>query len=89
MKLQTGEDFTDAQKKELEALRQTEEKWGKYLAEKATDLSKVPPQDFSNGSVVKDLEAAASEVKQAANELAQKATTLAVPLEQAGLEQAF
>jgi hypothetical protein len=88
VKPRTGEDFTDAQKKELEALRQTEEKWGKYLAEKATDLSKVPPQDFSNGNTVKDLEAAASEVKQAGDELAKKATTLAVPLEQSGLELA-
>lgn len=83
-----GDDFTEEQKKQLELLKQTEEKWGKYLAEKATDLSKVPPQDFSNGSVSKDLAAASSEVDQAAAQLAQKAVEVAVPMEQSGLELA-
>jgi hypothetical protein len=88
LKPKAGEDFTDEQKKKLEAIKQTEEKWGKYLAEKATDLSKVPPQDFSNGEVVKDLLGASSEVKQAANSLAAQATEVAVAGENAGLELA-
>jgi len=82
------EDFSDEQKRKLETLRQTEEQWGKFFQEKVTDLSKVPPQDFSSGALSKELNEAFSEVKLAADALDRKAVEMAIPHEEAGLELA-
>jgi phage host-nuclease inhibitor protein Gam len=88
LKPKAGEDFSDDAKKKLDTLRQTEEQWGKFMQEKLTDLSKVPPQDFSNGNLSKELNAVSSEIKKAADALAQKSTELAIPAEESGLELA-
>jgi hypothetical protein len=88
LKAKAPEDFSAEDKKKLETLRQTEEQWGKFLQEKATDLSKVPPQDFSSASLAKELNEAFSEVKMAADALAKKAVELAIPHEESGLELA-
>jgi hypothetical protein len=88
LKMKAPEDFSAEDKKKLETLRQTEEQWGKFLQEKATDLSKVPPQDFSSASLAKELNEAFSEVKMAADALAKKAVELAIPHEESGLELA-
>jgi hypothetical protein len=88
MKPQAGENFSEDAKKKLDTLRQTEEKWGKFMQEKLTDLSKIPPQDFSNGSLSKELNKAFSEVQMAADALNQKSTELAIPAEESGLELA-
>ncbi|MBI2898682.1 MAG: hypothetical protein HYY17_00710 [Planctomycetes bacterium] len=88
LKRKAPEDLTDEDKKRLETLRQTEEAWGKFFQEKVTDLSKLPPQDFSNGSVLKELNEAFSEVKLAADALNKKAVEMAIPHEESGLELA-
>ena len=88
MKPQAGENFSDDAKKKLDTLRQTEEKWGKFMQEKVTDLSKIPPQDFSNGSLSKELNKAFSEVQMAADALNQKSVEMAIPAEESGLELA-
>ncbi len=88
LKLKAPEDFTAEDKKKLDTLRQTEEQWGKFFQEKATDLSKVPPQDFSSSSVSKELNEAFSEVKMAADALSKKAVEMAIPHEESGLELA-
>jgi hypothetical protein len=82
------EDLTDAQKKEFAELRATEARWAKYVEEKARDLSKVPPQDFSNASLAKDLAAMRSDLVKAGDALGRKAAEIAVPLEESGLELA-
>jgi hypothetical protein len=88
LKTKAPEDFSAEDKKKLETLRQTEEQWGRFLQEKATDLSKVPPQDFSSASLAKELNEAFSEVKMAADALSKKAVELAIPHEESGLELA-
>ncbi len=82
------DDFTEADRLKLEELKSTEEKWGKFLQEAGTDLSKLPPQDFSNGSMSKELIEAASQVELAADALTKKNVEMAVPFEQSGLELA-
>ena len=88
MKLKGADDLSDDDKKKLEKLKQTEEKWGKFFQEKATDLSKLGPQDMTNGQTSKELNEIASEIKAAAEKLDKKATELAIPLEESGLELA-
>ncbi len=90
LKPQAAENFSDDAKKKLETLRQTEEKWGKFLQEKLTDLSKVPPQDFSNGSTSKELNKCFSEIKTAEEALLNQKSDLemAIPAEESGLELA-
>lgn len=86
MKLKAADDFSTDEK--LAKLKQTEEKWGKFFEEKATDLSKLAPQDMTNGTSSKELNEIGSEIKQAADKLDKKATELAIPLEESGLELA-
>ncbi len=88
LKLKAAEDYTDDDKKKLDHIKQTEEKWGKFFQEKATDLSRLSPQDMTNGTSSKELNEIASEIKQAAEKLDKKATELAIPLEEGGLELA-
>lgn len=86
MKLKASDDLSNDEK--LGKLKQTEEKWGKFFEEKATDLSKLAPQDMTNGQTSKELNEIASEIKAAAEKLDKKATELAIPLEESGLELA-
>jgi len=88
LKARAAEDFSDEDRRRLETLRQTEEQWGRFFQEKATDLSKVPPQDFSSAALCKELNEAASEVKLAADALSRKAVEMAIPHEESGLELA-
>ena len=88
LKLKAAEDYTDDDKKKLDHIKQTEEKWGKFFQEKATDLSRLSPQDMTNGTSSKELNEIASEIKAAAEKADKKATELAIPLEEGGLELA-
>ncbi|MEI6234029.1 MAG: hypothetical protein WCT04_13320 [Planctomycetota bacterium] len=88
LKLKAAEDYTDEDKKKLDRIKQTEEKWGKFFQEKATDLSRLSPQDMTNGTSSKELNEIASEINAAAEKADKKATELAIPLEQGGLELA-
>jgi hypothetical protein len=88
LKLKASEDFTTDDQKKLATLKQTEEKWGKFFQEKTTDLSRLSPQDQTNGTSSKELNAISSEIKAAAEKLDKKATELAIPLEEGGLELA-
>src|SRR5579862_3855198 len=88
LKLKAADDFSDEDKKNMAKLAQTEEKWGKFFQEKATDLSRLAPQDMTNGTTTKELNEISSEIKQAAQQLDKKATELAIPLEESGLELA-
>ncbi len=82
------QDFTGEERKKLEALAATEQKWGGILMEAWNDLSKLYPQDFSNSRLCTELLEAYSEVELAQDALTRKAVTMAVPFEQSGLELA-
>ncbi|MCX7804319.1 MAG: hypothetical protein N3A38_03920 [Planctomycetota bacterium] len=82
------EDLTEADRKKLEELKAVEDKWEKFLKEAYTDLSKLPRQDFADPRLLKELVETYEEVEMAKDALAKKAAEIAVPLEQAGLENA-
>ena len=58
------------------------------MADKHTDLSKLPEQDFSNPSLLKELVEVQTELKMAKDALTKKTADIAVPLEQLGAEMA-
>jgi hypothetical protein len=82
------DDFTKDDEKTLSDLLETELKWAKYFQEAATDLSKLPPQDFSLATMAKEYLEVYSEVQKAADAAQKKAMEIATPLEQGGLELA-
>ena len=81
-------DFTKEDEKDLNKVLETEAKWAKFFQENATDLSKLPPQDFSIPNLAKEMLEVFSEIKKAEDAMKAKATEIAVPLEQSGLELA-
>ncbi len=82
------DDYTDENRERLKELAVSEENWSKFLKEAWSDLSKLPEQDFSNPTALKDIVETFSEVEMAADALSREAVVLAVPHEQAGLELA-
>ncbi len=81
-------DFSKEDEENLNKVLETEAKWGKFFQEAATDLSKLPPQDFSIPNLAKELLEVFSEIKKAEDAIKAKAAEIAVPLEQSGLELA-
>jgi hypothetical protein len=81
-------DFSKGDEEALKKISESELKWAKYFQELATDLSKLPPQDFSLATQAKELDEIYTDVLKAADAANQKAVELAVPLEQSGLELA-
>ena len=82
------EDFTEKDKQLLKDLAAAEDEWSKFMADKHTDLSKLPEQDFSNPSLLKELVEVQTELKMAKDALTKKTADIAVPLEQLGAEMA-
>jgi hypothetical protein len=82
------DDFTDADKQKLADVIDAEKQWAKFFQEAATDLSKLPPQDFSLASQAKEMLEVYSEIQKAIEAAEQKNVQIAVPLEQSGLELA-
>ena len=82
------EDFTEKEEKVLSDVIDIEKKWAKYFQEAATDLSKLPAQDFSLANMAEEHLEVYSEVQRAAEAAERKAIEMAVPLEQCGLELA-
>lgn len=82
------DDFTEEDLSKLQELQALEDDWAKFLKETYADFSKLPEQDFSNPSLLKEILEIQSDVQMAADALSQKAVEMAVPLEQAGLELA-
>jgi hypothetical protein len=82
------DDFTEQDKQLLKDLAAAEDEWAKFMADKHTDLSKLPEQDFSNPSLLKELVEVQTELKMAKDALTKKTADIAVPLEQLGAEMA-
>jgi hypothetical protein len=81
-------DFTRGDEETLKKVSDAELKWAKYFQELATDLSKLPPQDFSLATQAKESDEIYTDVQKAADAASRKAVEMAVPLEQGGLELA-
>lgn len=82
------DDLTEGERDILGALAREQGEWAKLFEDKLTDFSKLPYQDFADGSLAKELNEVYQEVKLAEKSLYEKNIELAVPNEQAGLENA-
>ncbi len=82
------EDLTEAELDILGKLAREEGKWAAMLRDKLDDLSKNPLQDFADGSLAEEFNEIWQDVQKAAESLYAKKIELAVPQEQAGLENA-
>ncbi len=82
------DDFSEEDLEQLRELEAVEDDWAKFMKEAYADFSKLPEQDFSNPSLLKEILEIYSDVEMAADALSEKAIEMAVPLEQAGLELA-
>lgn len=85
---ETPEDLTDEEEEILGELAREEAKWARFLKDKLTDFSKLPMQDFADGSIAEEFNEVLQEVKLAAKSLYEKNIEIAVPQEQSGLESA-
>lgn len=87
--LDKGEDdLSDEDEKILGELAKKEAELAAFLEEKMQDFSKIPSQDFSDSNVVEEFNEVYQEIQKAAAHLFAKRIELAVPREQAGLENA-
>jgi hypothetical protein len=82
------EDFSEEDEQLLKTLAKTEDDFSKFMKELASDLSKLPEQDFANASLAKELVEIQTELKMAEDALLKKSVDIAVPLEQLGYERA-
>ncbi|MGQ9574067.1 MAG: hypothetical protein ACUVUC_01990 [Thermoguttaceae bacterium] len=82
------EDFTEEEEQLLKTLAASQDEWSKFMKELASDLSRLPEQDFANASVAKELVEIQTELKMAEDALLKKSADIAVPLEQLGYERA-
>jgi len=82
------DDFTEKEKQILKDLAAAEDDWARFMADKHSDLSKLPEQDFSNPSLLKELVEVQTELKMAKDALTKKTADIAVPIEQLGAEMA-
>jgi hypothetical protein len=79
-------DQNDAKK--LSDLSAVEDKWEKFLNNRLVDMSKIAEQDQANASLLDEMVQMKVELAAAKNALDQKATQIATPLEENGLENA-
>jgi hypothetical protein len=82
------EDFSDKDLEKLKELAAVEDDWSRFLADRHSDFSKLPEQDFANPSLLAEMVAVQNELKMAKDALIKKAADIAVPLEQLGAEMA-
>ncbi len=82
------QDLTTDRDEVLGELARAEAQWAKFLDEKLTDFSKLPQQDFADGTLAKQLNEVYQDVDKAAAALYDKKVEIAVPQEQSGLEKA-
>ncbi|MCU0723598.1 MAG: hypothetical protein MUC63_08285, partial [Planctomycetes bacterium] len=82
------EDFTAADDAKAENLARIEDKLAKLLKDLKDDLSRLPEQDLSDGTMVEELIEIYTEVELAKDALTRKTVEMAVPFEQSGVELA-
>lgn len=81
-------DLSSEKDRILGDLAREEAELAKFIQEKLTDFSKLPKQDFADGSLLSQFNAVFQEVGLADAKLYEKRIELAVPHEQSGLELA-
>ncbi len=81
-------DLSDASAAVTGELAREEAAAAKYLEEHMTDFSKLPTQDFADGSLGKEINQVWQDITEADESLYKKSVEMAVPQEQQGLELA-
>jgi len=82
------EDYTEEDHDLKRKLQIVEDQWAKFLQEKSTELDKIPQQDFSKPTLLKELRQIYEEIEVAADELSKPGVKIPVTEEQIGLELA-
>jgi len=82
------EDWTDREREMQKEIEEIEEKWQKFFEENRDDFSKLPFQDFSDGSLIDEFVEIYEAVTVAYEAIKKSDFDIAVPVEQAGLEKA-
>ncbi len=80
--------FDSADQKKLADLTAMEDKWEKFLNDRLADMSKLAQQDQANSSLLEEMVQMKVELAAAKDALQAKATEIATPLEENGLENA-
>ncbi len=80
--------FDANDEKKLKDLAVIEDKWEKFLNERLADMSKLAEQDQTSAALLEEVVKMKVELATAKNALEQKATEIATPLEENGLESA-
>ncbi len=81
-------EFTPDDEKKLADLKAIEDQWEKFMNERLADMSRLAEQDQANASLLEEMVQMKVELAAAAGALNAKATQIAVPNEEAGLENA-
>ncbi|HUO07114.1 MAG TPA: DUF4175 family protein [Phycisphaerae bacterium] len=82
------DEYDQNDQKKIADLKAVEDKWEKFLNNRLVDMSKIAEQDQANASLLDEMVQMKVELAAAANALDQKATQIATPLEENGLENA-
>jgi len=82
------EDYTKEDEELKRKLQTVEDQWAKFLEEKSSELDKIPKQDFSKPTLLKELRQIYEEIEVAADELSKPGVRIPVTEEQIGLELA-
>ena len=82
------DEYDQNDEKKIADLKAIEDKWEKFLNNRLVDMSKIAEQDQANASLLDEMVQMKVELAAAANALDQKATQIATPLEENGLENA-
>jgi hypothetical protein len=82
------DDFSAGEKAQLDALKQLQEKWDRFLQQATEDMDKLAKQDFSASVTKQELVEIQSQVQLAEKALEQKAVKMAIKAEEVGLELA-
>jgi hypothetical protein len=82
------EDYTQEDLDLKQKVQIVEDQWAKFLQEKSSELEKIPQQDFSDPTLLKELRQIYEEIEVAADELSKPGARIPVTEEEVGLELA-
>ncbi len=82
------DDLTAADMKQLKELAALEDKWEKFFNESIADFSKLLKQDFSNPSMLKEIQSVKADITMAKDALSREAVEIAVAAAESAVDKA-
>lgn len=83
-----GDDLTDQDKKKIEQLKGTQDKWDEIFTDSVKDIAKLTEQGLTDRTIANDYKEMVEQIEEASLNLTPTLITQAVPREQAGREMA-